>query len=210
MRRWSLTVRFAVLSLLAVVVLGAVVGTVVQRVVTKAATAEAARSGELLAHFADDGLTVASLTNGLTAAQRQRLDRGARPDEQTGQLRNLLIYTPGGNVLYDGKGKLDGRSVPVNEHLAQAIGGHIASEVENDARSEHPELGSLLEVYVPLQLHAADGRHAVLEVYLSYAPTLQRAAAAHPELEVELPTGSGRRVDLVLTGLASARQTVDG
>ncbi|MDT7536567.1 MAG: hypothetical protein QOI82_152 [Actinomycetota bacterium] len=189
MQRLSLTMRFAVLSLLAVVALGAVVGTVVQRVVTRAATAEAARSGQLLAHFADDGLTAASLTSGLTAAQRERLDRGARPDEQSGQLRNLLIYAPGGKVLYDSKGKLDGQVIPPSDELAKAFAGHTASEVENDARAEHPELGSLLEVYVPLELQGSDGRHAVLEVYLSYRPTLQRAASATQMIRMVLLVG---------------------
>jgi diguanylate cyclase (GGDEF)-like protein len=188
-RRLSLTMRFAVLSLLAVVALGAAVGTVVQRVVTSAATAEAARSGQLLAHFADDGLTTASLANGLTSAQRERLDRGARPDEQSGQLRNLLIYAPGGKVVYDSKGKLDGTVIAPSVELIAAFGGHTASEVENDARAEHPELGSLLEVYVPLQLRAADGRHAVLEVYLSYAPTLRRAADATRLIRLVLLAG---------------------
>ncbi|MCU1589449.1 MAG: Diguanylate cyclase protein [Frankiales bacterium] len=178
MRRWSLTTRFAVVSLLAVLALAAVVGTVVQRVVTAAATAEAARSGQLLAHFVDEGLTADSVTRGLTPAQIAHLDRSSRPDRQDGQLRNLLVYAPDGKVLYDSKGSLEGQVPPIGPELSEAFNGHVASEVENDARAEHPERGSLLEVYVPLDLRAANGRHAVLEVYLSYAPTLDRATAA--------------------------------
>jgi hypothetical protein len=161
-RRLSLTMRFAVLSLLAVLALGAVVGTVVPRVVTHAATAEAARSGQLLAHFVDEGLTSSSLTDGLTPAQVAHLDRSSRPDRKDGQLRNLLVYAPDGRVLYDSRGDLEGKVLPVGDELAEAFEGHVASEVENDARAEHPELGSLLEVYVPLDLRAPDGQHAVL------------------------------------------------
>jgi diguanylate cyclase (GGDEF)-like protein len=177
-RRWSLTMRFAALSGLAVVALGAVVGTVVQRVVTDAATAEAARSGQLLAHFVDEGLTASSLTDGLSPAQIAHLDRSSRPDSTDGQLRNLLVYAPDGRVLYDSKGDLEGKVLPVGDELSEAFEGKTASEVENDARAEHPELGSLLEVYVPLDFRSADGKHPVLEVYLSYAPTLARAASA--------------------------------
>jgi diguanylate cyclase (GGDEF)-like protein len=177
-RRLSLTTRFAVVSLLAVVALGAVAGVVVQRVVTRAATAEAARSGQLLGHFVDEGLSADVLTRGLTPAQVDHLDRSSRPDRKDGQLRNLLVYAPGGKVLYDSRGNLEGRVMPVGPELTEAFAGNTASEVENDTRAEHPELGSLLEVYVPLDVKAADGRHAVLEVYLSYAPTLARAHAA--------------------------------
>ena len=188
MRRLSLTARFAVVSLVAVIALGSVAGVVVQKVVTKAATAEAARSGQLLAHFVDEGLTDADLEQGLTPAQVQHLDRSSHQDRADGQLRNLLVYAPGGKVLYDSKNELSGRVVPMSDELAKAFAGSPASDVENDKRAEHPELGSLLEVYVPLTVRAADGRHAVLEVYLSYAPTLARAKSAT------------RMIDLVLLG----------
>jgi diguanylate cyclase (GGDEF)-like protein len=174
----SLTTRFALVSLLAVVALGTVAGVVIQKVVTANATAEAARSGRLLSHFVDEGLTPRSLTGGLTPDQVARLDRASRPDRQDGQLRNLLVYAPGGRVLYDSRGRLVGTTPAVSEELRAAFGGHLASEVENDKRAEHPELGALLEVYVPLEVRAADGQHAVLEVYLSYGPTLARAHAA--------------------------------
>jgi diguanylate cyclase (GGDEF)-like protein len=188
-RRWSLTTRFAVLSLLAVLALGAVVGTVVQRVVTDAATAEAARSGQLLAHFVDEGLNQGSLATGLTAAQVAHLDDSTQGAGQDGQLRNLLVYAPGGKVLYDSKGKLQGRVLPVGHELAAAFDGKPASEVAHDADPQHPDLGSLLEVYVPLRLTAADGRHAVLEVYLSYTPTLARAHAATRLIRLVLLAG---------------------
>jgi diguanylate cyclase (GGDEF)-like protein len=177
-RRFSLTTRFAVVSLLAVVVLGAVVGVVVQRVVTQAATAEAARSGELLGHFVDEGLTPQTLANGLTAAQVAHLDRSSRQVQENGQLRNVLLYAPGGKVLYDSRHEHDGKILAVGSELTEAFEGHVASEVENNKRAEHPELGRLLEVYVPLALKDAQGRHLVLEVYLSYSPTLARARSA--------------------------------
>jgi diguanylate cyclase (GGDEF)-like protein len=187
----SLTARFAAVSLLAVVALGAVAGVVVQRVVTANATAEAARSGELLAQFVEEGLTPAVLTRGLTPAQAAHLDRSSRPDRKAGQLRNLLVYAPGGRVLYDSRGDLDGRVMPVSSELRTAFGGLVASDIENDKRSEHPELGALLEVYVPLDLRAADGQHAVLEVYLSYGPTLGRARSATRQIALVLLGGLG-------------------
>jgi diguanylate cyclase (GGDEF)-like protein len=177
-RRFSLTTRFAVVSLLAVVVLGAVVGVVVQRVVTQAATAEAARSGQLLGHFVDEGLTAQTMTQGLTPAQLAHLDRSSRQVQEHGQLRNLLLYAPGGKVLYDSKHEHDGKTLAVSPELTEAFEGHVASEVENNKQAEHPELGQLLEVYVPLAVTDAQGRHLALEVYLSYSPTLARARHA--------------------------------
>jgi diguanylate cyclase (GGDEF)-like protein len=177
-RRWSLTTRFAVVSLVAVIALGTAAGLVVQRVVSAAATAEAARSGELLANFVDEGMTPSVLETGLSPAQVQHLDRSSRTSAGDGQLRNLLVYAPGGKVLYDSTGDLEGRVMPVGHELAEAFEGETASEVENDEGAEHPELGSLLEVYVPLELTDAQGKHAVLEVYLSYSPTLARAQSA--------------------------------
>ena len=178
MRRWSLTTRFAVLSLVAVLALAAVVGVVVERVVTSAATAEATRSGQLLAQFVDESLTAASLTEGLTADQIADLDRSARREGSSGQLRNMLVYAPGGRILYDSAGAREGEITSVGSDLAGAFEGRTASELELDAHGEHTGTGPLLEVYVPLGVTASDGRHAVLEVYLSYAPTQARADAA--------------------------------
>ena len=189
MRRWSLTTRFACVSLLAVVLLGAVVGVAVQRVVVTAATSEAARSGKLLGQFVEEGLTPASLTQGLTPAQVAHLDRSTAEVQRRGQLRNVLLYAPGGRVVYDALHEHDGRTMPVGEELAEAYEGELGSEVENDGGAEHPEDGSLLEVYVPLRLADTDGRRAVLEVYLSYDETAARARRATTLIAVALLVG---------------------
>ena len=178
MRRLSLTARFAVVSLVAVIALGAVAGVFVQKVVTASATAEAARSGQLLSSFVGEPLSPDALTRGLTPAEAANLDRASRPDRLDGQLRNLLLYAPGGRILYDSRGNLEGTSPPVGAELREAFKGHLAAAVENDTRAEHPELGALLEVYVPLAATGAGGQHAVMEVYLSYAPTQARARSA--------------------------------
>jgi diguanylate cyclase (GGDEF)-like protein len=188
-RRWSLTTRFAGVSLLAVVLLGAVVGVAVQRVVIGAATAEAARSGMLLGQFVEEGLTAASLTEGLTPEQVAHLDRSTDRTGDHGQLRNVLLYAPGGRVVYDARHEHDGQSMPVGEELAEAYEGHLGSEVEHDGGAEHPEDGTLLEVYVPLRLTDAAGHRGVLEVYLSYQETAARARHATTLIAVALLVG---------------------
>jgi diguanylate cyclase (GGDEF)-like protein len=188
-RRWSLTTTFAAVSLAAVVVLGLVVGVVVQRVVKHAATAEAARAGELLARFVEDRLTPASVATGLTAEEVSYLDRASGHREDRGQLRSLRLYAAGGKILYDSDHKLDGQSPPVGSELALAYSGRVASEVEQDNRPEHPEQRRLLEVYVPLRLATPSGTPAVLEVYLPYAATEQRARAATRLIAGVLLTG---------------------
>jgi diguanylate cyclase (GGDEF)-like protein len=177
-RRWSLTARFAVVSLVAVVLLGTAVSLVVQRVVVGAATAEAARSGKLLGQFVSEGISPQSLVSGLTSQQVEHLDRSTDQRLGGGQLRNILLYGPGGRVLYDGKHEHDGDTMPVGGQLAAAYAGRLGSEVEHDEGLEHPEQGSLLEVYVPLELRTAAGERAVLEVYLAYGDTAARAERA--------------------------------
>ncbi|MCU1672505.1 MAG: Diguanylate kinase [Frankiales bacterium] len=189
MRRWSLTTRFACVSLLAVVLLGAVVGLAVQRVVVTAATSEAARSGKLLGQFVEEGLTPASLTQGLTPDQAAHLDRSTAEVQRHGQLRNVLLYAPGGRVVYDARHEHDGQTMAVGAELAEAYEGNLGSQVEHDGGAEHPEDGSLLEVYVPLRLADADGRRAVLEVYLSYDETAARARRATTLIAVALLVG---------------------
>jgi predicted signal transduction protein with EAL and GGDEF domain len=177
-RRLSLTARFAVVSLLAVLLLGAVVGKVVQRAVDDAATAEAARSGKLLAQFVVEGLRPQALVEGVNAAESAHLDRSTDKDLGDGQLRNMLLYGPDGRVVYDSSHEQDDQVLPVGAGLASAYAGELVSHLEHENGPETSERGSLLEVYVPLPLRAPSGERAVLEVYLSYDETAARAQQA--------------------------------
>jgi hypothetical protein len=147
----------------------------VQRVVDRAATAEAACSGTLLAQFVVEGLRPAALVDGLNAAERDHLDRPTDQQLGNGQLRNLLLYGPGGRVVYASAHERDGQVLPVSEGLAAAYAGRLQSHLEHESGPETSARGNMLEVYLPLALRAPGGGSAVLELNLSYGEPAARA-----------------------------------
>jgi diguanylate cyclase (GGDEF)-like protein len=187
--RWlTLTRRFAAISLLAVVAIGLLSFVVVERVVQRQATAEAARAAELLSGFVGNHLPPDVFAAGLSAVERPQFDRAAAQADGGAGLLSMRLYGPGGRVVYDSAGDFEGQLLPVVGHLAGAYEGKTEADVET-AGNDHPAgAGELLEVYTPVRLGGGQRVDGALEVYLSYDATRARAEEAV------------RRVALVLAG----------
>ena len=181
MRRLSLGARCALASLAAVLVLGAFLSGAVDRVVRDEATAEATRSGELVATFVSRGLAPSAFDRlALTPDEREVLDGVVAG---TDELRGLRLWGRGGRVLYASDALPGGPVRPVDPLLERAYGGRVASQVTELAGRE------VLRVLVPLPARDGGRSPGVVEVSLRYEATAARSHAAVLTLAALLAAG---------------------
>ena len=192
MRRGSLTLtrRFAVVSLVAVLSIGLALSAAVSRIVQHQAEAEAVRAAELLTSFVEVQLAPTAFTTGVTPAQRQALDRSARNADGGAGLLAVRLWAPDGTVRYDSQRDFEGRRFPLTGHLAGALRGATGAEVEAAGDDQPSNAGEVLEVYTPV--HLTGGRVAgALEVYLSFDASRARASQASRQIGLVLLAGLG-------------------
>jgi two-component system, NarL family, sensor kinase len=166
-------VRFALASLLAVVVAG-VIGVTLQR---QAARDDAIRDATTLAHLAGDGIVAPNVNQALLDGDPQqvaKVDRLVRKKimsrrDGIGIVRIKIWAVTGetGRIVYSDLHSLRGRTFPLPEDEREAF-------EENKVRAEQTDLqhaenrfdrlsGKLLEVYLPI--HATTGRPLLFELY---------------------------------------------
>jgi diguanylate cyclase (GGDEF)-like protein len=187
--RVSLLGKFNGLSLLAMVALALVFGTVLQNRIE----ARALRSAEQLTGV----IGQLSVAPRLTRAQLE----GDLPPEKVAELDRALaaVTTSGPSLIHSKVFAPDGRLVYADQHerigeqgasadFRRALAGTVVSEIERELDDEGERVSPKLEIYMPLRLRADGPVAGVLELYLDYAPT---AAAIHDDT---------RTVYLVLLG----------
>jgi hypothetical protein len=187
LRRLSLTTRSTIANLLIIAALGAWLSAAVHSTVQAEAVAEAKRSGEVAASFVQHTLPDATYMNGLTPADRARLDEIARASPE---LRSLRIWGLDGEVVYDSDNRIVGTRQKVGRLLAGAYAGRTGGHLET-ARSEESPDGTedLLEVYVPLRAGDSGSVVGAVELYLPYDGSAARASAAAARMVVVLAIG---------------------
>ena len=164
-------VRFALASLLAVIVAGAI-GVTLQR---KAASDDAIRDARALAHLAGDGIVAPNVTQGLLDGDPKQV---ARVDDlvrkkimaRDGIVRVKIWDRSGdiGRIVYSDLHSLRGLHFPMPEEELEAFGTNTVHAEETDlqhAENRFDRLsGKLLEVYLPIR--ATTGRPLLFEIYL--------------------------------------------
>ena len=172
MRRLSVGARCAVASLAVVLVLGACLAAAVHRVVVDDATAEATRSGQVLATFISRGIAPSALDRlALTPDERDVLD-GVVTGSQ--EVRGLRLWARGGRVLYASDALPDGPFSPVGPLVNRAYEGDVASQVTRLGDGG----GAVLRVLVPVAAPAGARPSGVVEVALRYDATAARSETA--------------------------------
>ena len=79
----------------------------------------------------------------------------------------VKIFNSRGDLVYSDDRKLIGRNDIASDHLREALGGGLVSEIEQGI--DHNGNGrQVLEVYTPLSLGSGAGVDGALEIYLSY------------------------------------------
>ena len=167
-----LFVTHAVITLVPVILLGAVLGASYRNEANRRGLAEARAQAVLLASTAVEPLLEGQpLSDGLTASERSGLERVIEGSLRDNAVLRLRVRDEDGRVVLSEDGTGVGAD-PDHEALEAAAGeiaGHM-TRVNSDAADVGPEGVRAVEVYLPLTVGTPARQVGVLEVYLPYDP----------------------------------------
>ena len=174
MRRMSLVLRFALLSLAVILVLGFVFTKSSARTTTRRSLNSARDSAVLVSRLGiQPQLTPNGLAHGLAPVEVANLDRVLRSDEGNAAISRIKIWNRDHEVVYSDDPSLIGRRFQADDGLAQALRGHVTSDVSDLSHAENASerhFGKLFEVYVPIRFAGQKAPAGAFELYLPYAP----------------------------------------
>jgi diguanylate cyclase (GGDEF)-like protein len=166
--RLSLLGRFSLLSLAAICLTGAIVGSMLHERIEHRAISAARELAEATASTgARANLTEADLRGPLSEQRMRALDRSlARPLAASG-VAQTKVFGADGRVRYsDDRSQIGGTGDEVAEVL-----GHGSTEIEMAHGTSDDGAGErMIEFYVPVTVGAGSRPNAVFEVYFPYAP----------------------------------------
>ena len=173
--------RFALASLLAVVLLGVLLAHVLSSEIRQRALANARGSALLI----DQSLVRPSLSKGalkgrLDPRQIRMLDRALKPAVDGKQVARIKVWTDEFKVVYATDHQIIGHAFPPSPELRSALAGKTASEVSDLQREENVNdrhFGQLLEVYTPMRFAGSSTPAGAFELYLPYRPIASAIAA---------------------------------
>ncbi len=170
MRRWGLTATFAVVSLLAMAVVGTVLILSIAKQAREYALSEATRTAE--AYVSAGVMDVASVDaltgrKPLTAEEQAQID--ALADMPDDGLHALRLWTVDSQLVY-GTDSNRGR-FPDGLRLDAALSGTPAPKVVDEIGSDGRVESQLLSVYVPIRAASGDDPAGAAEVVLDYTDT---------------------------------------
>ena len=173
--------RFALASLLAVVLLGVLLAHVLSSEIRQRALANARGSALLI----DQSLVLPRLSKGtlqgrLDQRQINMLDRALKPAVDGKQVARIKVWTGQFKVVYATDHRIIGHTFPPSSELRSALAGNTASEVSDLQREENlndRRFGQLLEVYTPMRFAGSSAAAGAFELYLPYRPIASAIAA---------------------------------
>ena len=201
--------RFALVSVAAILLLGAVGVTIMRRTGTSEAIREAKQVTSLVGRGTVEPAVTAGVLDGDPRAIR-RLDRRVRRRVLHDPIVRVKIWTPSGRIAYSDEPRLIGARYELESSHREALAdGTLDADVsdlhaaENRFERSH---GKLLEVYMPI--HATDGRPLLFEAYqrfstindsgrhlwLSFLPALLGALLVLGLLQLPLAWSMARRL----------------
>jgi diguanylate cyclase (GGDEF)-like protein len=167
--RLSLLGKFSLLSLVLMVGLGLVLASVLEGQIERRALANAEQLARVTAQVGvAPRLVKRDLDRPMSQVRLAQIDTDLR---QSGLadvgLKRVKIFNSRAELVYSDDRRLIGKSERGSDRLREALGGRLASEIEQG--SDHDGAGrQVLEVYTPLRLGADSGVDGALEIYLSY------------------------------------------
>ncbi len=166
--RLSLLGRFSLLSLLALTVLGGVVGLVLASRIENRAVDNATRLAVVMARTgAASALTPADLRGPVSARRAAELDRTLKRPLVGNGAAVVKVYNDSGTVVYAGNHEQIGEHEP--DEVTKPLAGDVVNEM---ARGTHDngKGARMLSVYLPLSVAGGARPDGVFELYLPYAP----------------------------------------
>jgi diguanylate cyclase (GGDEF)-like protein len=176
MRRFRLGLlgKFAIASIVPIVLLGLVLSQYLRHRIEQRALAQAERAAVLVARVGfQPQIRPIDLKNGfLPRARRQALDRALQSKRQEDGVARIKIWNKGVTVVYSDKRSLIGADFHIFRPLRRALAGEVYSEISAERRADtasERHLGKLLEVYVPL-LDRQRRPVGAADIFLDYDP----------------------------------------
>ncbi len=208
--RVGLLGKFAVASLVPIVLLGLVLAHVLRTEVKQRALADARQSAALLEQsLVLPRLHPVDLRQGLDAGQIRTLDGLLRASVASHQIARIKIWDRQGRAVYATDHTIVGKRFPVSDELRTALGGRTASEVSDLRAAENRNdrrFKRLLEVYTPLRFGPHAPVSGAFELYLPYLPI--QAAIDHDTTRLTLILLGGLALlYLVLVPIAARAST---
>jgi diguanylate cyclase (GGDEF)-like protein len=172
--RVGLLGKFALASLVPIVLLGFVLAHVLRDEIRERALVDARESAALLDRsLVQPQLSASDLTAGLSERSIRRLDQALLASLAGKQIARIKVWNRNARVVYASDHQIIGHSYPASDELEEALAGETASEISNLERAENARdrrFGQLLEVYTPLRFGIEARPAGAFEVYLPYRP----------------------------------------
>jgi diguanylate cyclase (GGDEF)-like protein len=171
--RLGLLGKFALASIIPIVLLGLVLSQYLRHRIEQRAFVQAERAAVLVARVGfQPHIRPIDLRRGyLPPAQARALDRALQSKRREDGVARIKIWNTGVRVVYSDKRSLIGNKFHIFGPLRRALSGEVHSEVSAERRDTASErhLGKLLEVYVPLlgKKHRPVG---AADIFLDYEP----------------------------------------
>jgi diguanylate cyclase (GGDEF)-like protein len=195
MRRIGLVLRFALLSLVVILVLGVVFTRSAARATEDRSLRSARNSAVLVARLGiQPQLTPNGLANGLSTDEVRDLDRVLQSDEADTSITRIKIWNRDHTVVYSDDPSLIGKTFTADDDLLHALHGEVESEITDLSSAENESerrYGKLFEVYVPIRFVGETSPAGSFEIYLPYAPIAQEMAHDNRERNLLLLIGLG-------------------
>jgi hypothetical protein len=175
--RASLLTRFAVVSLLLVLILGLGMARLLATMIANRGLASARDAAVVSATLAVQPLlTRADLSGGpLPAPAAQALDRAVRATSNGVRIARVNVWDAHGRLVHraDPHSHAEPGEASASPELAEALRGSVEAEIvrstdETDDASLLRRYGTLLEVYVPIRYQGDQRPVGVFEIYLPY------------------------------------------
>ncbi len=172
--RVGLLGKFAIASLVPIVLLGFVLAQILRGEIRQRALLNARQSAALLDQsLVQPQLSAAELRSGLDEQRIRALDQTLQAAFASNQITRIKVWNRAGRTVYASDHAIIGKSFPPSEELREALGGETASEVSGLEKAENAgerSFGQLLEVYTPLRFEAGSEPVGAFELYLPYSP----------------------------------------
>ena len=136
-REWKLGLlgRFAIVSLVPIVLLGLVLAHFMGAQIRQRAVTDAARSAVLVSRLGIQPLlTPTDLSEGLTRSRLDALDAAVRPGLLGGDVTRIKIWNADSQIVYADDGSLIGRTFPTSHELEEALDGKREVEISGLGR----------------------------------------------------------------------------
>jgi diguanylate cyclase (GGDEF)-like protein len=180
--------RFALLSLLAIALLGVVLAAMLERRIETRALSDATDMASLVARFGiQPQLSRLALEEGLTAETIPALDQLLAAGYTSESVRSIRVWNARSEIVYSEDHALIGRRAGDEaENVAAALAGRQAARVAMGAQEGH---GDAILAYVPIRFGELHKPAGAFEIHLDYKPVAAAIARDTRRLYLALAVG---------------------